>query len=352
MKETEPKIYETLKQQEERTPEEIKEGLKVDFERLLENLNSLEKQYSELKKELSLDEKGKTMVIPKEHEKKFQESWENVIKRIEKETDAFSDWEDTGVESGLILGLDEGNYVAPVEFRKKTLLTYLYSIIVRGNIGGRAELDAVKLYLKVPDFLKLWLAIIKAGPGSNILEALDHELIHVLQHTGEVHEILRQPDGFIEGLQTLEMMKNAENKAFQNRALNEMHAYKSSTAISSKRPLTSELIKHIKNGYKVKNIDQLTAAADLVDKLKALGLDDTEIGRLVEQAEWNKKDATWGALNREVGRLGSKYKLETEDVENLVLADRMERKIQSLKAQIIALEEMTKVAESFKDSAK
>jgi len=336
MGEIEPRIYETLKAQAERTPEEIKEGLKVDFERLLKNLDELAKQFSGLHEKMTFKNNWETLAkqsISKEKKKEarelFEKDWENTIKRIETETDAFSDWEDTGIKSGLIKGLNKGKYVIPVKFTKRPLLIYLRDRIQKSITGGRCCSGEIELYRKAPDFLELWLTLIAEGPGAGILSALDHELIHALQKSENF--------GALIGLLRM---------AGENRAINETHAYKSSTAISSKRWLTSELIKHLQQYYKVKNIDQLISAADLIDKLKALGLRDREIGQLVAEAFWIEKNATWDTLDKKLAELSSQYNLEVEDVENLVLADRMERKIQSLKAQIIALEEMIKTIDS------
>ena len=345
MNEFEPRIYETLRAQAERTPEEIKEGLKVDFERLLKNLNELEKKFSGLQEKTESDKSLdalKTLSISKEKKKEERELlkkiWENTIKRIETETDAFSDWEDTGMKSGLINGLNKGQYKVPIRFIRMPLSIYLRDKIRhkgKFRTEGRFRNKGIEFYQKPPDFLDIWLTLIEKGPAAGMLLCLDHELIHALQEVetiGLAMAVLKMPG--------------------ENRALGEMHAYKSSNAICLRRPLTSKLIKHIQEGYKVKNLDQLISAADSIDKLKALGLNDREIGQLVAKAFWIEKNATWYPLDAKAAELSSQYNLENEDVENLVLADRMERKIQSLKAQIIALEEMIQAIDSLKELTK
>ena len=113
MNESELRIYATLKAQAERTPEEIKEGLKVDFERLLKNLNELEKKFSGLQEKTESDKSLdalKTLSISKEKKKEARELlkkiWENTIKRIETER-MISNPPPTGVPVLLVWNLSK-----------------------------------------------------------------------------------------------------------------------------------------------------------------------------------------------------------------------------------------------------
>lgn len=102
-------------------------------------------------------------------------------------------------------------------------------------------------------------------------------------------------------------------------------------------------------GYNViisdRAVDYLIVGHQEVRQLYALGLDDAVIADLVKNARWNKKNGVFNTLHNAIEELRDARGLESEDMENLVLKDILERKIVLYKAQRIAREEIDKVVD-------
>ena len=90
--------------------------------------------------------------------------------------------------------------------------------------------------------------------------------------------------------------------------------------------------------------NQLIYAVEAVDKLRALRVEPIEIGGAIRFCRlWNEKKAIYPKIEKLIRKKRLELGLTVNDLDNLVLADRLEKEIDRMKAVIIAREELKKV---------
>lgn len=224
------------------------------------------------------------------------------------------------------------------------------------NSGGFTIKEANSIFIKdQPPFKKeMWLSISNYGnfQGKNVeaIGVLDHELTHNLQSAkAKKVKSMFSSASIISGLfhPFKKSIREAEEKKQKQsyRALREIQAYKSDETAGFTEWTPSRLVKHLEEGYGFKDIDVLISGIVEIERLKALDLDDKEIGKLVGSANWDEKTATFPLFEKKIEELAKEKELDIEDVDNFVLARRLQREIEFEKARIIAQEELKKLAQ-------
>lgn len=87
--------------------------------------------------------------------------------------------------------------------------------------------------------------------------------------------------------------------------------------------------------------DKLMYAVASIDQLNALGFTPKEVGALIMHCgAWDKRKAVYPEIQKIIDKKRNELKLSENDLENLVLADKIEHDIQRLRAMRIAQEEL------------
>lgn len=337
---------------------EIESNLDIDFGALLEERRTLREKkplrYLHIMELLEF-ERGLT-------EEEVNHGWEGVVKRITEETGAFNELKETGILYNLTGGIENGKYRIALEFveeeseRMEKLRKIGFFTLPRNRAYYDDETSTIFIKGKPPSKRIMWKDIASfarflSSPESVGIESAEHELIHVLQWTKErrrrffIQELIKRRI-YIAGVRPgLIYSKRLDRERKHVRALGDVQAYSAEAAAGFKEWPPSKLIEHLKEGYGFHEIDVLISGIIEIERLRALGLDNEEIGKLVGIAKWDKKTATFPLLEKEIEKLAKEKGLDIEDVDNLVLAKRIQREIEFEKARIIAQEELRKVAQ-------
>ncbi|MFA5872175.1 MAG: hypothetical protein WC858_05685 [Parcubacteria group bacterium] len=196
---------------------------------------------------------------------------------------------------------------------------------------------------------------------SRAINSVHHEAIHITQ-SKLLDEWKRFAKAMSIGMSLLfssqekkdEYLDKVRRQRLEGRVLQEAHA----TLGSSKFKASSEGSDYSTgNLYKILSkyevfgqplvqdkyeVDRMIAASTEIKRLYALGLGNKEIGELIRKSKWNNDIAGYDTLEEKIAKLLEQQNIEEEDVDNLVLADDIKRKIYVLKAKTVAQEELKK----------
>lgn len=278
--------------------------------------------------------------------------FKEMLQRIQRETKAFHEWEDTGIVLRLLQALEDGNLGEEVRvidrFSFRDIMPYLV-IKMRGAAGAAApgKVRIGKNY--EPTAKRVWQAFAFYDGRSPHLDTLDHELIHTFQFKSRRDKILRNftlgtlldlsPACLVGGLEKVLSFPGV--LLFRDKTLLlESHADRAAANISSS---LRHFLEDLQVGYGKMNLDKLIGVTVAIDRLRACGLNDKELADLVANTRWDGNKKEWTSLELAVQNQCDALGLELEDLDNLVMADKYERRIESLKAQIIAIEELKKL---------
>ncbi len=344
------------------TPEQrkaMKEGeteskLNIDFEALLEERKKL--QETKLLGSLEI-----LRLIYSEKDEEIKKYWARVVERVSKETKAFDELKETRIIYNLIQGIENGKYGALLKFVEEDS-EEAKELIKKGVVSPSSVascyvfLKRIYIISKLPSPREMLYDIANFGKfiTSKEISILDHELTHLLQWPKErkmrffiqtaIVECLRSLGAeIIPGLNSI--IKHIEKQESRLKALEEIQAYKASEATGFEDWSASELFEHLRKYYDFKEADVLISGIIEIERLRALGLDDKAIAKLVSIAKWDERTATFPLLEKEIEQRAKEKGLDIEDVDNLVIARRIKREIEFEKARIIAQEELKKLAE-------
>lgn len=140
---------------------------------------------------------------------------------------------------------------------------------------------------------------------------------------------------------------------FGNEEMLEIHAVKS--GYREDVQATTNLIELVtlslkakrESGNKAKpkpvNADKVFFGAIAVDQLKAMGFNSVDVSHLIgSPGRWNQKTGEYPKIQRAIDNKKIELSLSDDDLENLVIAYRLEKDIQRLHARKIAQEEISK----------
>lgn len=355
---------------------ETESKLDIDF-------NALIKEREKLRKKEIFDSLDLTfMLCPEEKEdknlaldetlsdKEVEQGWPKVVERITKETRAFDELKETGIIYNLSQGIENGKYGVSLKFGKKDEGKNGKVHSSSTTIGWiRKRLGHPIVFVKNPPPPKreMWESIATYGsfmsseegyPNVKAIGTLDHELTHNLQWSKSGYESHHasqlSPITPFEAISLYTVLPNLliilhslvkHRREKPRLALEEIQTFKSGEAAGFGKWPFSELVDHLKERYDFEDIDVLISGITEIERLKALGINDEEIGKLVKSANWDKETATFPSLEKEIEELAKEKELDIEDVDNLVLAHRLQGEIEFEKARIIAQEELKKIAE-------
>ena len=88
--------------------------------------------------------------------------------------------------------------------------------------------------------------------------------------------------------------------------------------------------------------DQIIIGAQAVDRLRALGFSNKEIGRLVSSAKWDEQALGYDTLEAAIEQRRTERGLSIEQVDSLVDLKRIQRDIDQMQISKITFEEMDK----------
>lgn len=120
--------------------------------------------------------------------------------------------------------------------------------------------------------------------------------------------------------------------------LKEAHAFRGSLRYASTDQSTEKIYKTVEEELikTSEDIDRLIVADQEIKQLYALEVPEEEIGELVDAAKWDKERAVYKNLEDKVKELMEEKNIDEEDVNDLVLANDLKRKIYFLKVKHIA----------------
>lgn len=336
----------------------IKSKLDIDFEELLAERNKLKER--KVLGDLQINELLMLGGPEQLSDEGVKQGWTRVVERVTQETKALDSLRETGVIYGLVSGLENGKYQVPVRFveeggkeemgklKEQPFSDESNLAVVTGEQGKR------RIYIKgsAPNKRKMWFDTASLGRLPGEVGSLQHELVHVLQWPEEKIKRLNKRlstqllisdllfgIGFISGLYKI------HEEEERCRVLEEIHSFKAGDIVDRlKERSTLELVEHLQGAYNFHEIDIMVTGITEIERLRALGLDDKEVGKLIGLAKWDKKTVTFPLLEKEIERIAGEKGLSIDDVDNLVLARRMQREIEREKARIIAQEELVNLA--------
>lgn len=298
--------------------------LDVDFDQLLETRSNLRQQ---INPSFTTD-----FVAENLDEGQLTASYSPILDRIYTETNLFQDYKDTGVLAYVIAGV-----IPPLVKGKKIT----WETQTKG--GGRGEIDKknIRFTEKAPTKKDVLVALASSGQLPWGFEAFHHELVHSLQYPESA---------------TMSFVYDMYWGKNHSGELSEAHAYREAEKISG-RKTSEEVFDHIWGGnsptgvtdvyqkvYPGFNAHKLFYAIGAVDKLNALGLSPQEIGHLIMwRGKWDKKQHAYPKIEKLIARKRELLGLNEGDLDNLVLANKLEQQIDSLRAQVITQEELSKV---------
>ena len=190
---------------------------------------------------------------------------------------------------------------------------------------------------------------------SQSIRALHHELLHSKQfrsseEENKIIEDLVKTHSFYGVMVQIKRLLGPYMRAHD--VLKEVHSYQGEQKFGGEFDTTADLVGILKGeayGYKkTKDTDRIIIASQDIKRLYAFELSDDEIGVLVKEARWDKKRRCYDLIEDKVKELTETKGLDEEDVDNLVLADDIKRKIYIQKVKLIAQDELKKAVESLK----
>lgn len=94
----------------------------------------------------------------------------------------------------------------------------------------------------------------------------------------------------------------------------------------------------ISRNYAIDEMEYLEAAFEVVSALRALGLSDREIGKLIGQADWDEDNRRYTGLMDEIERLAETHGHSPAEVASVVQKHKLMQRIQALRGMAIAAE--------------
>ncbi len=251
----------------------------------------------------------------------FDRVYRQTMERIRKETRFFEVFEELGMWDEIF----EGRFALEeeIDFNARIGSAGLY----------RSDTDT-KLVAGAPVSREaILMAVASSGDVPRRLDTAAHEEIHDLQY----------PDNPFFSMLYRRLMVWAEDKVVPGEEWIEVLAYRL-TFPEIHEGTIAELVDHLikpGNGYEQMERERVIVAAELVDKLRALGLSLTEITDLGCKlgGGWDEQERTYPVMQREVEKVCGERGIESPlELMKVVNSYRMGKVVDRVKAQAIALE--------------
>lgn len=296
----------------------LADRLKVDFDKLLGIRSRLVSETRVDEGDLIHD------VVFLERNNQVPAVYQRTIHRIQSGTNFFHELEEADILFEVLLGIEN-------ESIGKTKLNW-----GAGNLGagveGLYDVKNKKIYVKdnLPAQSQVLIDFATKGLFPFAVEAFAHELAHDKQFSINFFQRLYYRHYF--GTAALSDKRNIlEVQAGR-------FGHLPSGAFSK-----AKLVETIAENYEGTSKDQLIYSVDAIDKLMALGLTVQEVARLVaEPGAWDTKKLHYPRIEESLQYMRQQLGLTEDDLESLVMADRLEREIESLRVKQITQDEIHK----------
>jgi hypothetical protein len=277
--------------------------------------------------------------------------------------------EDVGISTALVDGLENGKYGAYTIFLNPD--NFFAKMLKRKHIGGSYAplFDTTVIPEKPPSSEEMWLKLATEGQLPKFVNSLDHELTHdkqwnKLQRTAiltinslptATYLALYPHLGFLKSLAAQDLLlavsRIASKKIDNDSMLGEVHAYNSGASSPTyhepELDEVHEVASHIINSYNLKGRDYVDAllAYENVHTLRIMGVDDSEIGKIVSGAQFDKKIRSYPKLDKRVmeekDKWGTTNKYDFMTVRRALLSQHeLELRYQRHLAEQIAVREL------------
>ncbi len=312
--------------------------------------------------------------IPKED---LKPEFEGMILRLGEETGYLDELKDIGISADCLSNLENGRYGAWVSFLAPDSL--LRKLVLREGVTGEylPVFDVAIIGNKPPELKNMWLDLVDQGFLSDVISTLDHELTHDRQFTRAQRTMILAPEivrivgypviranlgmwsalGYSTAITLLEGRFLKELGLGNDTILSEVHAYEAAASnpasVSEKLDNRHGIVEFISRNY-VKDCSRaqfliVHKAFGLVRTLRLLGLDDSEIGRLVSCAKYDEGSNTYPKLEKklksELAGWGVESEYEQSILVNALLSrQELELRVQRYYAQRIATEELKRAS--------
>lgn len=279
----------------------------IDFEKLLARRERIKKLAQK-----QFEEEGwlspKELLEQADKNNKAEIILERIMNRAGKNVQYVKDLKNIGLLNPIIYG--ELGKLPGVQFNKPSK-----------NRDGlyRPALNNISIKGNVPETRQILESLVNFGMLPHNIDVLVHEWTHKNQFPKSLTKRL---------FHTL--------KPF-NTELLESQAFKSGPLELS----TIDLIERLnENGYKI-NMDKAIYASRAVDQLRALGYAPADISSIIQDAgSWNKDRAEYPKIQEIIESKAKESGADNFDLENLVLAYKINREIGRYRLAVIALEEL------------
>lgn len=315
--------------------------LAVDFDALSANLKNLEEKVSETE----VPEKEVRMMVNGLTRNQINIIHDHMMDRISKETDIFKTNEEItqffkDLEAAGVLNEKFGIDFQPRHnFQADNASTdpFRNKITVYGGWNGEQTTYHADI-----------ISLVNDGTFPRESGMVQHEQIHNIQVSQERMDMRERfpyiPATLLKFWTDLRRSVHIKGNSSKDE-IYEAHAFRGSDLYTYTDKDDTELINNMANsGNYMVETDKLIAAFHRTEQLLALGFSHKEIARLmIHNGDYSEDEADFPGLKTAVLKKGTNLNLQEDDIENLVLAKRLETEIQKLKATLIAREELKKV---------
>ena len=288
-----------------------------------------------------------------------------IIEAVDEETEFVTNLSVTVKKDNLLNGLAGGKYELPVKFG------------IDGIPDGAAVNSGLGIYMggQAPTTLDLVGQLAKQGGQAPHIQALHHELVHALDGSDKMtvgrawkldmilaaagassavagiifrgtipSEVIIGGAVFGAGALT-KFFKDIKDPERENQLLTETHAYLSNRRLGLNIG-TPEMVQHFKKYYGLRSaadVDRVFSASQAIQSLYVLGLDDRQIGEIVNQSKWDKEKKIWPLLEERVATLMSEKNVAPAELDDFIKRQGMRAEIDHLKVRKIAQEKIRQV---------
>lgn len=289
-------------------------NLHADFDQLLETRAKL--QEVNILKEGEIEEKIEDI----QNKEGVESTYKNAFQRIKNETNYLHEFEETALLSYVLSGFVE-------EEANGIKITWDTSP-VKGNAHPLEKL--IEMGNKRPKMKDVLVSLAHDGLLPEQIEMLKHEMIHILHYKNRL-------DALAQIAQLFFLWRGFIGKE----ELSEGHPHRTAD-MSAMRMSVSEFF----NNFYAKDKshpEKALYAVQAIDQLNAMGLSVPKVGAVLRaHGKWDEASGAYTGIQAVIDAKAEELGLGEGEVENLVLADKLERDIEKEKVRIIVQEEIQK----------
>ncbi|MFH1188193.1 MAG: hypothetical protein V1688_05060 [bacterium] len=315
-------------------------------------------------------------LISKMPREEVKPHYDKMLNRIFNETPALEEIEDTIGKDNLIRGIAQGEFPTEIEFNKGEELNSGQEDDKKLEYDGiyNPKTNKIKIGEEAPTEAEIWRELV-LGWLPDVVKALDHEIIHYRYKnnislltkikkklndfnyhiTEKLYWGVFSMDAKDNFLKRISLFKEKMLEYYGNlldeylvelksrKIKTETLAQKGDRVFKKEDYKTTSVIKDLVESYgynKPEHIDQIIITSQAIDRLRALGMPDSDMAQELANAKYDSKSVSFPKIDKKIEQIAKKKGLEIEDVDTEVDLMRVKGEINMLKAAKIAQEEL------------